>query len=90
MSIQTALITNKIIVKIKSISPSVSVLYFTDETQTETKIPDDTFMYIYCNEKPTLLEPYMDRYFISCADNYELSINGRVKRLTQNRTWNLI
>ena len=44
-----------IFVNIKNISPSVSVLYFTDENKKEICIPDDTFMYIYHNEKPTIL-----------------------------------
>ena len=31
----------------------------------------------------------MERYFICYADNYELIINGKVRHLTNKRSWNL-
>lgn len=46
-------------------------------------------MYIYYDEKPTLLESYMDSYFISFTDNYELIINGKVMYLINKRIWEL-
>ena len=91
MDIQTYNCSNnqKVFVNIKSISPSISVLYFTDENKNDIHIPDYTFMYIYYNAKSILLKPYMERYFICFTDNYELIMNGKVRYLTNNRNWNL-
>jgi hypothetical protein len=79
-----------IFINIKNITPSVSVLYFTDENKNTINIPNNTEMYIYYEEKPTLLDSYMDRYFISFTDNYELIINGNVMRLINKRIWDFI
>jgi len=76
-----------IFINIKNITPSISVVYFTNEKKNNINIPDHTRMYIYYQEKPTLLIPYINSYFISFADNYELIINGSVMRLINKRIW---
>jgi hypothetical protein len=76
-----------ILINIQSITPSVSVLYFTDENKNTIQIPDDTMIYIYYIDKPTLLDPYMERYFLSFTDNYELIMNGHTMNLTNKRIW---
>ena len=91
MDIQTYDCSNyqKIFVNIKNITPSVSVLYFTDENQKDIPIPPDTLMYAYYNEKPTILPPHKECFYICYTDNYELIIHGKVRHLTNKRSWSL-
>jgi len=91
MDIQTYNCSNyqKIFVNIKNIGPSVSILYFTDDNQKDIPIPEDTYMYTYYNEKPTIVKPYKECFYICYTDNYELIIQGKVRHLTNKRSWSL-
>ena len=89
MDIQSRHFINDICINIKTISPSISVLYFTNENKNIINIPDNTRMYIYSNEKPIIINPYMENYFMCYTYNYELVINGKVMYVTNKRNWNI-
>ena len=78
-----------VFINIKQLSSSVSVLFFTDENKNTINIPENTTMYIYESDKPTILESYLERYFLSFTDNYELKIKEKVIYLTNKRSWEL-
>ena len=71
MDIQSRHFINDICINIKAISPSISVLSFTNVNKSIINIPENTRMYIYGNEKPIVLNPYMESYFMCYTDNYQ-------------------
>ena len=85
--IQSRHFINDICINIKRISPSISVLYFTNEINNIINIPENTRMYIYGNEKPIILNPYMESYFLCYTDKYQLVINGKVMYMKNQRNW---
>lgn len=81
------------ILHIKRISHSVALLYFTDEMNNNTNIPNDIIVYTYDyeNNNKILIKPTMHYFPLCWTDDYTIIQNEKLLlNIRKQRKWNII
>jgi hypothetical protein len=78
---------------ILQINQSLAILYFTDEINNKTQIPNDVVVYTYDHQnvkKKVVCNPIGQAYPLCWTDNYTIELNKVViMTITNQRKWNI-
>lgn len=90
----TYTINENILLRIKQLSNSIAVLYFTDEIGNKINIPTGLVVYTYDfqnTEKKIIKQLFIQDYTLCWTNNYIIELHGNIViDIKSQRCWNIV